>query len=230
MEHERGLQRYRTRLLAVRPGAVRRQDAGLRDGVSGRQAATSTSRAKVRQGRQFRVPVVFDNLIHKKQMPVTVGIFINPGTFPSTNPKAGSRSNRSFEYDTLSDQYGKFLEKEILPEVEKTLKLRNDAAGRAICGISSGGNSAFTAAWERPDMFSKDPLACREFHKHSRRPCVPRADPQDGEEADSACSLQDGTGDLDNLHVGAGSGEPANGFLAAVDGVRLQACLRRRWA
>jgi enterochelin esterase family protein len=33
--------------------------------------------------------------------------------------------------------------------------LRPDAAGRAICGISSGGICAFTAAWERPDLFSK---------------------------------------------------------------------------
>src|SRR5882724_13356895 len=57
---------------------------------------------------QFRVPTVFDNLIHKKEMPVTIGIFINPGTL---QPRG---SNRSFEYDTLSDQYARFLEKEIL--------------------------------------------------------------------------------------------------------------------
>src|SRR6266851_3150449 len=65
---------------------------------------------------QFRVPVVFDNLIHKKEMPVTIGIFINPGVVP---PPAGTdqrpRANRSFEYDTLSDQYARFLEKEVLP-------------------------------------------------------------------------------------------------------------------
>ncbi|MDA1276602.1 MAG: hypothetical protein O2960_21500 [Verrucomicrobia bacterium] len=54
---------------------------------------------------QFRVPIVFDNLIHKKEMPVTIGIFINPGVFPSSEPGGRSRSNRSFEYDTLSDQY-----------------------------------------------------------------------------------------------------------------------------
>src|ERR1700719_3033095 len=50
---------------------------------------------------QFRVPIVFDNLIHKKQMPVTVGIFINPGNFPPAKPGARPASNRSFEYDTL---------------------------------------------------------------------------------------------------------------------------------
>jgi enterochelin esterase-like enzyme len=95
------------------------------------------------------VPIVFDNLIAKGDMPVTVGIFIQPGVF------ADKRSNRSFEYDTLSDQYARFLLEEILPEVEKTVKLRRDAASRAISGASSGGICAFTVAWERPDQFSK---------------------------------------------------------------------------
>jgi enterochelin esterase-like enzyme len=95
------------------------------------------------------VPTVFDNLIAGREMPVTVGVFINPGLFPDRRP------NRSFEYDTLSDQYARFLLEEILPEVEKTTKLRHDAAGRAIAGISSGGICAWTAAWERPDQFGK---------------------------------------------------------------------------
>lgn len=95
------------------------------------------------------VPTVFDNLIAKHDMPVTVGIFLNPGVH------ADGRPNRSFEYDTLSDQYARFLLEEILPEVEKTVNLRHDAAGRAIGGISSGGICAFTVAWERPNEFSK---------------------------------------------------------------------------
>jgi enterochelin esterase family protein len=95
------------------------------------------------------VPTVFDNLIASKEMPVTIGIFIEPGKLES------GKSNRSFEYDTLSDQYARFLMEEILPETEKQWKLRHDAAGRAIAGISSGGICAFTVAWERPDQFSK---------------------------------------------------------------------------
>jgi enterochelin esterase-like enzyme len=98
--------------------------------------------------REF-VPTVFDNLIAKHDMPITVGIFIQPGVL------ADGRANRSFEYDTLSDQYARFLLEEILPEVEKTVKLRHDAASRAISGSSSGGICAFTVAWERPDQFSK---------------------------------------------------------------------------
>ena len=103
---------------------------------------------------QFRVPTVFDNLIHKKEIPVMVGIFINPGKKPA---KDGEKeiNNRSFEYDTLTNQYASFLDKEILPEVGKKLNLRKDAAGRGICGISSGGICAFTVAWERPNLCSK---------------------------------------------------------------------------
>jgi enterochelin esterase family protein len=95
------------------------------------------------------VPTVFDNLIAKKDMPVTVGIFIQPGIFD------GGRPNRSFEYDTLSDQYARFLLEEILPEVEKTIRLRHDGNSRAIAGSSSGGICSWTVAWERPDDFRK---------------------------------------------------------------------------
>jgi enterochelin esterase-like enzyme len=95
------------------------------------------------------VPTVFDNLIHKEEMPVTIGIFLSPGSF------SGGRSNRSVEYDTLSDKYARFLIEEILANVAKDYNIRPDAAGRAVAGISSGGICAFTAAWERPDAFHK---------------------------------------------------------------------------
>jgi len=106
----------------------------------------------------FRAPVVMDNLIQKGEMPVTIGVFINPGHKSEELPKAGwdgKPNNRSFEYDTPSDQYARFLIEEILPEVSKELKLTEDPEGRAICGISSGGICAFTAAWEKPDVFRK---------------------------------------------------------------------------
>ena len=101
------------------------------------------------QNARNYVPVVFDNLIAKGDMPVTVGVFLAPGT------RADGRPNRSFEYDTLSDQYARFLLEEILPEVEKSYKLRHEPMSRAIGGISSGGICAFTVAWERPNEFSK---------------------------------------------------------------------------
>jgi enterochelin esterase-like enzyme len=114
-------------------------------------------------GILYSAPVVFDNLIHKKQMPVTIGIFIQPGVFPpkegqpakKSDGKPNTRSNRSNEYDTLSDAYSKFLLEEILPEVSKKYKLTDNPDGRCIAGSSSGGICAFTVAWQRPDAFRK---------------------------------------------------------------------------
>ena len=97
------------------------------------------------------VPTVFDNLIARGEMPVTVAIFVNPGNGRGED----GRGQRSVEYDTLSDRYLRFLLEEILPAVEKTVKLRHDPDSRAIAGISSGGICAWTVAWERPDEFRK---------------------------------------------------------------------------
>lgn len=96
-----------------------------------------------------RVPTVFDNLIHKGEMPVTIGVFINPGK------REQDWDQRSAQYVPIDDTYARFLLEEILPEVGKDYNLVDDAAGRAICGMSDGGLAAFTAAWERPDAFSK---------------------------------------------------------------------------
>jgi enterochelin esterase family protein len=148
---------------------------------------------------EFRVPIVFDNLIHKKEMPVTIGIFINPGTIPPGGDRKTPSSNRSFEYDTLSDQYARFLEKEILPEVGKQYTLRQDAAGRAICGISSGGICAFTVAWQRPDLFSKVLSHVGSFTNIRGGDIYPgliRKTPR----KPIRVFLQDGAGDLDNEH------------------------------
>ena len=103
----------------------------------------------------YRVPVVFDNLIHKKEMPVTIGIFVNPGVVPARGADQHARKNRSFEYDTLSDRYARFLLEEILPEVGKKYNLTQDPSERAVCGSSSGGICALTAAWQRPDAFRR---------------------------------------------------------------------------
>jgi enterochelin esterase-like enzyme len=148
----------------------------------------------------WRVPVVFDNLIHEKAMPVTIGVFINPGVF--ANQKGGDgkpRSNRSIEYDTLSDQYVKFLETEIIPEVGKTVKLRDDAAGRAICGISSGGICAFTAAWEKPNRYGKVLSHVGSFTNIRGGDVYPGL-LRKTERKPIRVYLQDGAGDLDNQH------------------------------
>jgi enterochelin esterase family protein len=121
----------------------------LPPGDAAEPAAVMVFQDGVRHYQSF-VPTVFDNLIADGDVPPIVGVFLNPGVFADTTV-----SNRSFEYDTLSDQYSRFLLEEILPAVERQRRLRQDAASRAICGISSGGICAFTVAWQRPDQFQK---------------------------------------------------------------------------
>ena len=113
---------------------------------------------------QWRVPVVFDNLIAQGKMPVTIALFINPGFSPDPkNPngkdkkgKALGKSNRSFEYDNITDLYPQFLVEEMIPLAEsKGVRFSKDPLRRGIAGASSGGICAFNAAWQRPESFSK---------------------------------------------------------------------------
>ncbi|HLQ43606.1 MAG TPA: alpha/beta hydrolase-fold protein, partial [Planctomycetaceae bacterium] len=163
--------------------------------------------------KQFRVPIVFDNLIHQKAMPVTIGIFINPGNIPPAKDEAKARSNRSFEYDSLGDQYARFLIDEFLPFAvkEHSLKLTDDPDQRAICGISSGGICAFTVAWERPDQFRKVLSQVGSF-TNIRGGHVYPALIRKEEKKPLRVFLQDGANDLDNLH---GSWPLANQEMAA---------------
>lgn len=114
-------------------------------------------------GVQWNAPMVFDNLIHKKEMPVTIGVFVMHGkVLAKDGTTALDRFNRSFEYDGLGDNYARFLLEELLPDVEtktasdgRAIRLSKRGADRAIGGSSSGAIAAFTAAWERPDAFSR---------------------------------------------------------------------------
>lgn len=113
-------------------------------------------------GIQYKAPEVFDRLIHAGEMPVTIGVFVMHGRVKALGDEAIDRFNRSYEYDGLGDAYARFLLDELLPDVEtkktadgRPLKLSRDGNDRAIGGASSGAICAFTAAWERPDAFSR---------------------------------------------------------------------------
>lgn len=151
----------------------------------------------VQEGGQFRVPIVFDNLIHKGEMPVTIGLFINPGVIPASAEGAAPRRNRSFEYDDLGGLYARFLIEEMIPAVAKDYQLTDDPAQRAICGISSGGICAFTAAWERPDYFQKVLSHVGSF-ANIRGGHVYPALIRKSERKPIRVFLQDGSNDLDN--------------------------------
>ena len=145
-----------------------------------------------------RVPIVFDNLIHRGEMPVTIGLFVQPGQIPAAG-KGAPRRCRSFEYDSLGDRYARFLIEELIPEIEKKYALTKDPKGRAICGNSSGGIAAFTVAWERPDAFGKVVSHIGSFTNirggHAYPALIRKTDRKP-----LRVFLQEGRNDLDNMH------------------------------
>ena len=149
-----------------------------------------------------RVPVVFDNLIAKKEIPVTLAVFIQPGVIKAAPGTSGKdRSNRSFEYDSLGDANARFVLEELMPLVAKDYRLTEDPAGWAACGASSGGIAAFTLAWERPDRVRKVVSWIGSFTNIRGGYVYPalirktKAEPKP-----LRVFLQDGSNDLDNLH------------------------------
>ena len=102
-----------------------------------------------------KIPVVFDNLIAKGEMPVTIGLFVDPGVVPAANDRSQPRFNRSYEYDAFSGDYAEFLIDELIPVVAKDLNLSGNPDHRAICGASSGAIAALNVAWQRPDAFRR---------------------------------------------------------------------------
>ncbi len=164
----------------------------------------------VRTNGEWRVPIVFDNLIARKELPVIIGIFINPGVIPAADGK-GEQKNRSVEYDSLGDAYARFLLEEILPEVGKKYNLATNAASRAISGASSGGICAFTVAWEKTNEFSKVLSTVGSFVNirggHVYPFLIRKTEPKP-----IRVFLQDGSNDLDNAH---GNWPLANQTMAA---------------
>lgn len=110
----------------------------------------------------FEAPVVFDNLIHKREMPITIGIGVSSGAVDSVRAPANSRYNRSYEFDGMNDNLARFLLEEVFPEIERRktpdglpILLSKDPNDRAAGGGSTGGIGSFTLAWERPDAFRR---------------------------------------------------------------------------
>ena len=148
----------------------------------------------------FRVPIVFDNLIAKGDMPVTIAVMVDPGHRGELPGKRGWRprpENRSVEYDTVSGDYAEFLLSEILPELEKNHRITDNPELRAICGMSSGGICAFSVAWHRPDSFRKVLSHIGSFvdirEGHNYPPMIRQEDKRP-----IRVFLQDGSNDLDN--------------------------------
>lgn len=108
----------------------------------------------------FRMQIVTDNLVQQKRIPPMVHVLLAPGTGGERRPlryEGEDQGNvmRSLQYDTVSDRFGRYLHEEVLPEVERTVKLRQDAYSRGSAGQSSGGIASFTLAWFHPERFSR---------------------------------------------------------------------------
>jgi len=108
-------------------------------------------------GYNPREKTLLETLIATKEMPITIGVFVRPGTLPAPMKGTLDRRNRCFEYDGVGDNNVRFLVEELLPFVahQFDLKLSTSGNDRCISGGSSGGISAFNTAWERPEAFSR---------------------------------------------------------------------------
>ena len=122
-----------------------------------------------RQG-PVRATRVLDTLHARGEIEQTVGVFVNPGLPAGAKWMPGERNaeamaQRSYEYDSVTPDYGEFLLREVLPFVAASHRVRftDDPAKRTICGISSGGICAFTAAWMHPDQFQRVLSHCGSF-------------------------------------------------------------------
>ena len=167
--------------------------------------------AYVKEGSEFNTPAVLDNLIASGEIPPMVAVFVDPGFYMKQlengqlpenrgwNPRPG---NRAVEYDTVSDEYGRFLKEELLPAAYEQAgvdpaMISDDPKLRAICGSSSGGICAFKVAWFAPEQFGKVISHIGSFVDirggHNLVPMVRKEDKRD-----LRVVLQDGTGDLDN--------------------------------
>jgi enterochelin esterase-like enzyme len=108
----------------------------------------------------LRAQNVMDNLIFRRELPVMIGVFINPGRRPD-QPEANSKewgdrtTNRPTEYNSLDDKYARVIVDELLPALNKDYNISKDPERRGIGGSSSGAIAAFTVAWERPNEFRK---------------------------------------------------------------------------
>jgi enterochelin esterase family protein len=108
----------------------------------------------------MRAHNVMDNLIYRREIPVMLGVFINPGRRPD-QPEPSARewgdrtTNRPTEYNSLDDRYARVITEELLPALEKEFNLSKKPEHRGIGGSSSGAIAAFTVAWERPNQFRK---------------------------------------------------------------------------
>jgi enterochelin esterase-like enzyme len=116
--------------------------------------------AMIDMNGSVRAPNVLDNLIYRRELPVMIAVFINPGRTPEqpepTPQEWGDRTtNRPAEYNSLDDKYARVICDELMPVLYKEYNISKDPDRHGIGGASSGAIAAFTVAWQRPNDFRK---------------------------------------------------------------------------
>ena len=200
------------------PGTVRRYWIHVPAAYDGRQPANllvfhDGHRATNLDG-SLRVQHVIDNLVHRGDIPPTIGVFVTPGHRAAHWPDELGYANpdhRAQEYDALDDTYARMLVDELLPQVAARYRLSDDPARRAIGGTSSGAIAAFTVAWHRPEAFGNVVSMIGSYVSigyrpaHEGQPMRPGGDlyptlVRKGPVRPLRVFLQDGRNDLDNEH------------------------------
>jgi enterochelin esterase-like enzyme len=162
----------------------------------------------------LRVQVVLDNLIHKGDIPPTLGLFITPGNLSEKYPDdlgMSNPDNRAQEYDSLSDHYARFLTEEMLPHIARDYSFTSDPRKRAIGGTSSGAIAAFTLAWHKPEAFANVISMIGSYTSIGYKPATATSPMEPGGDLFPTLIrkspirplrifLQDGSNDLDNEH------------------------------
>ncbi len=94
---------------------------------------------------------VLHNLIEQHRVPPMVAIGIAAGG------QDAQGSERGREYDAVSGTYAEWVEREVLPLVQRNagVRLTSNPDGRAAMGISSSGAAAFTMAWFHPELYHR---------------------------------------------------------------------------
>jgi len=113
-------------------------------------------------GGGFEVRDAFDNLIFKKQMPVTIGVWVTPASTPMPDPTKPQRYIRQYEYDATTSDFGDYVINEVLPALAqqktkdgKAILISQDPNDHMSMGTSSGGIGAFTLAWKHPEFMHR---------------------------------------------------------------------------
>ncbi len=108
----------------------------------------------------MRAQNVMDNLIFRRELPVMISVFINPGRRPDQPEPTATEwgdhtTNRPTEYNSLDDKYARVIVDELMPVLYKEYNISRDPEQHGIGGSSSGAIAAFTVAWQRPNEFRK---------------------------------------------------------------------------